>query len=186
MQALPLPLFLVLLLRRSRSPLLKQKAERLVCFVFKRDVVRDDVVVDVFDKATRAFQASVSISRRVFDSTRYAHPPECGLARSGKTRTPFHPASFAGCDWSTARVSGAPGPRPSREFAHGPKDRTECSLYLNYRMIHQILPVGALRCNCSVFGDEETKEAIVVDPGDDIEDVLGIRPEAWTCARKRS
>jgi len=35
-------------------------------------------------------------------------------------------------------------------------------------MIHEILPVGLLQCNCSVFGDEETREAIVVDPGDEI------------------
>ena len=41
-------------------------------------------------------------------------------------------------------------------------------------MIHEILPVGILACNCSVFGDEESREAIVVDPGDDIEDVLEI------------
>ncbi len=33
-------------------------------------------------------------------------------------------------------------------------------------MIHEILPVGRLQCNCSVFGDEQTREAIVVDPGD--------------------
>ena len=33
-------------------------------------------------------------------------------------------------------------------------------------MIHEILPVGMLQCNCSVFGDEESHEAIVVDPGD--------------------
>ena len=33
-------------------------------------------------------------------------------------------------------------------------------------MIHEVLPVGALQCNCSVFGDETTKEAIVIDPGD--------------------
>ena len=33
-------------------------------------------------------------------------------------------------------------------------------------MIHEILPVGALQCNCSIFGDEQTHEAIVVDPGD--------------------
>lgn len=31
-----------------------------------------------------------------------------------------------------------------------------------------------LRCNCSVFGDETSKEAIVVDPGDDIDDVLAV------------
>lgn len=33
-------------------------------------------------------------------------------------------------------------------------------------MIHEILPTGALQCNCSVFGDEATREAIVIDPGD--------------------
>ncbi|MBI5281967.1 MAG: MBL fold metallo-hydrolase [Candidatus Solibacter usitatus] len=33
-------------------------------------------------------------------------------------------------------------------------------------MLHEILPVGALQCNCSVFADESTRRAIVVDPGD--------------------
>jgi hydroxyacylglutathione hydrolase len=41
-------------------------------------------------------------------------------------------------------------------------------------MIHEIIPVGPLQCNCSVIGDETTREAIVIDPGDDIEDVLGL------------
>jgi hydroxyacylglutathione hydrolase len=41
-------------------------------------------------------------------------------------------------------------------------------------MIHEILPVGLLQCNCSVVGDEATREAIVIDPGDDIDDVLGL------------
>ncbi len=41
-------------------------------------------------------------------------------------------------------------------------------------MIHEILPVGMLQCNCSVFGDEQTREAMVVDPGDDVGEVLGI------------
>lgn len=38
-------------------------------------------------------------------------------------------------------------------------------------MIHEILPVGMLACNCSIFGDETTREAIVVDPGDDIAEI---------------
>jgi glyoxylase-like metal-dependent hydrolase (beta-lactamase superfamily II) len=38
-------------------------------------------------------------------------------------------------------------------------------------MIHEILPVGPLQCNCSVIGDETTQDAMVIDPGDDIEDV---------------
>ncbi len=39
-------------------------------------------------------------------------------------------------------------------------------------MIHEILAVGPLQCNCSIIGDEVSKEAIVLDPGDDIEDVM--------------
>jgi glyoxylase-like metal-dependent hydrolase (beta-lactamase superfamily II) len=41
-------------------------------------------------------------------------------------------------------------------------------------MIHEILPVGMLQCNCSIFGDEETKEAIVVDPGDNIPQIVRV------------
>lgn len=41
-------------------------------------------------------------------------------------------------------------------------------------MIHEIFPVGPLQCNCSVMGDERTREAMVVDPGDDIEHVLAV------------
>ncbi|HEY7099310.1 MAG TPA: MBL fold metallo-hydrolase [Terriglobales bacterium] len=41
-------------------------------------------------------------------------------------------------------------------------------------MIHEIFPVGPLQCNCSVIGDEGTREAIVIDPGDEIEEVLAI------------
>jgi hydroxyacylglutathione hydrolase len=41
-------------------------------------------------------------------------------------------------------------------------------------MIHEILPVGMLQCNCSILGDEASHEAIVVDPGDDIPRILAI------------
>jgi hydroxyacylglutathione hydrolase len=41
-------------------------------------------------------------------------------------------------------------------------------------MIHEILPVGPLQCNCSVIGDETTREGMVIDPGDDITDVLAL------------
>jgi hydroxyacylglutathione hydrolase len=41
-------------------------------------------------------------------------------------------------------------------------------------MIHEILPVGLLQCNCSIFGDEKTREAIVIDPGDNIETITSI------------
>ena len=41
-------------------------------------------------------------------------------------------------------------------------------------MIHKVIPVGPLQCNCSIIGDEATHEAMVIDPGDDIEDVVAI------------
>jgi glyoxylase-like metal-dependent hydrolase (beta-lactamase superfamily II) len=41
-------------------------------------------------------------------------------------------------------------------------------------MIHEIIPVGMLQCNCSIFGDEQTREAIVVDPGDEIGRILQV------------
>jgi glyoxylase-like metal-dependent hydrolase (beta-lactamase superfamily II) len=44
-------------------------------------------------------------------------------------------------------------------------------------MIHKIFPVGPLQCNCSVIGDEQTREAMVIDPGDQIEDILQILRE---------
>jgi glyoxylase-like metal-dependent hydrolase (beta-lactamase superfamily II) len=41
-------------------------------------------------------------------------------------------------------------------------------------MIHEILPVGWLQCNCSVFGDQEGGEAIVIDPGDEPGRILSV------------
>jgi len=39
-------------------------------------------------------------------------------------------------------------------------------------MIRETFPVGLLQCNCTILGDEATREAIVVDPGDDIPRIL--------------
>lgn len=35
-------------------------------------------------------------------------------------------------------------------------------------MLLETFPVGPLQCNCTILGDEEAREAIVIDPGDDI------------------
>jgi hydroxyacylglutathione hydrolase len=42
------------------------------------------------------------------------------------------------------------------------------------KLIHEIIPVGMLQCNCSILGDPATREAIVVDPGDEVESILEI------------
>ncbi len=42
------------------------------------------------------------------------------------------------------------------------------------QLIHEIFPVGMLRCNCHVVGDPRTRDAIVIDPGDDANRILEI------------
>ena len=41
-------------------------------------------------------------------------------------------------------------------------------------MIRETFPVGPIRCNCTVLGDETSREAIVVDPGEDIPKILAV------------
>jgi hydroxyacylglutathione hydrolase len=45
-------------------------------------------------------------------------------------------------------------------------------------MFHKIFPVGVLQCNCSIVGDEQTHEAMVIDPGDQVEEILNILRQA--------
>ena len=42
------------------------------------------------------------------------------------------------------------------------------------KLIHEILPVGMLQCNCHIVGDPQTREAIVIDPGDDAARILEV------------
>jgi glyoxylase-like metal-dependent hydrolase (beta-lactamase superfamily II) len=39
-------------------------------------------------------------------------------------------------------------------------------------MIIETFPVGLLQCNCTILGSEQTREAIVIDPGDEADKVL--------------
>ena len=41
-------------------------------------------------------------------------------------------------------------------------------------MIRETFPVGMLGCNCTVLGDEGSREAIVVDPGADLPQILSV------------
>ena len=40
-------------------------------------------------------------------------------------------------------------------------------------MILESFPVGPLQCNCTILGDEEAGEAIVIDPGEDVSRIHG-------------
>jgi len=39
-------------------------------------------------------------------------------------------------------------------------------------MILERFPVGPLQCNCTILGDETTHEAMVIDPGDNVAQIL--------------
>jgi hydroxyacylglutathione hydrolase len=50
-------------------------------------------------------------------------------------------------------------------------------------MFVRTFPVGPFQCNCSVLGDEETGEALVIDPGDEITEILRVLHDAGLTCR---
>src|SRR5579863_2481735 len=64
----------------------------------------------------------------------------------------------------------ARGNRPSNAFLNA----AAIMCPMPEKLIHEVIPVGMLQCNCSILGDTATGEAIVVDPGDDAEKILEI------------
>ena len=41
-------------------------------------------------------------------------------------------------------------------------------------LLHFTLPVGLLQCNCSIIGDPITREALVIDPGDEVHRIMDL------------
>jgi glyoxylase-like metal-dependent hydrolase (beta-lactamase superfamily II) len=41
-------------------------------------------------------------------------------------------------------------------------------------LIHITIPVGILHCNCTIVGDPATREALVIDPGDEVNRILDL------------
>jgi hydroxyacylglutathione hydrolase len=49
-------------------------------------------------------------------------------------------------------------------------------------MIVSVVPVGALQCNCTILGDPASGEALVVDPGDEVEKIVSaLRRQGLRC-----
>lgn len=42
------------------------------------------------------------------------------------------------------------------------------------QIVHEILPVGLLQCNCSIIGDTASGECLVIDPGAEIQKIMGL------------
>ncbi|HLK89396.1 MAG TPA: MBL fold metallo-hydrolase [Polyangia bacterium] len=40
------------------------------------------------------------------------------------------------------------------------------------KLVRQTFPVGALQCNCTIVACPDTREALVIDPGDEAEEIL--------------
>lgn len=55
-----------------------------------------------------------------------------------------------------------------------PRSHKKAANELASKLIHEILPVGMLQCNCHVVGDPVTREAIVIDPGDEVARILDV------------
>ena len=51
-------------------------------------------------------------------------------------------------------------------------------------MIRETLAVGLLGCNCTILGDETSREAIVVDPGYDIPRILAVLAQHQLTVRR--
>src|SRR5258708_1083932 len=62
----------------------------------------------------------------------------------------------------------------SAPLISSPPDAIFASMLEADKIIHEILPVGMLQCNCHIIGDPKTLEALVIDPGDDAEKILEI------------
>ncbi len=45
---------------------------------------------------------------------------------------------------------------------------------MDANLIHEVIPVGILQCNCSILGDPVTREGIVVDPGNNVDRILNM------------
>jgi hydroxyacylglutathione hydrolase len=69
---------------------------------------------------------------------------------------------------SCARVAFILSDAQPRAFDDAPRPRCYTCVVLA-SLIHEVIPVGMLHCNCSILGDPATHEAIVVDPGDDVD-----------------
>jgi glyoxylase-like metal-dependent hydrolase (beta-lactamase superfamily II) len=52
--------------------------------------------------------------------------------------------------------------------------RTSAKAAEQQAFIHISIPVGVLQCNCSIIGDPVSREAMVIDPGDEVGRILDL------------
>jgi hydroxyacylglutathione hydrolase len=82
---------------------------------------------------------------------------------STRSQVPFGPF-FANCHNPSVKKLAR---RRADLGSHEPKSQAH-----NNCMILETFPVGMLQCNCTLIGDENTHDAMVIDPGDNIPQIL--------------
>jgi hydroxyacylglutathione hydrolase len=69
-------------------------------------------------------------------------------------------------------ISGARARRCANAILSRMADAMPAPQAAKEKFIHISIPVGMLQCNCSIIGDPVTREALVVDPGDEVARIL--------------
>jgi hydroxyacylglutathione hydrolase len=69
---------------------------------------------------------------------------------------------------TTSRPSAAPNPEQRLDHLQAPGESAVGGRTTIEGMVLETSPVGLLQCNCTILGDEEAGEAIVIDPGDEV------------------
>src|SRR5258705_13009368 len=64
--------------------------------------------------------------------------------------------------------------REAQVILRGMDDLTPAVGVEKQGFLHISIPVGMLQCNCSIIGDPVTREALVVDPGDEVNRILDL------------
>ncbi len=81
----------------------------------------------------------------------------------------FRSSGFVHGRRSRAQPGKKPPRRPQKQpTSPAPKPKTG----ENTGMVLETFPVGMLQCNCTLLGDETTHEAMVIDPGDNVPEIL--------------
>jgi glyoxylase-like metal-dependent hydrolase (beta-lactamase superfamily II) len=70
--------------------------------------------------------------------------------------------------------NGPANPDSSDAIIHFMSDSPPALSAANEGLIHITIPVGILQCNCSIIADPVTREAMVVDPGDEVTRILDL------------
>ena len=175
----------------NRPGTLNPHAERLVRHVFERYIVGDDVTIQMLEeRLTRprlrvekkvvleaeniciGENASLRVQKKNVDAVpclHLLHVIGChGMQKTGPILSgDANPAAMGKVEQGRARREGFKSSRVGFQSHLSPLSDEDT-------MIHETLPVGMLGCNCQVIGDETSREAIVIDPGDDVSEITAI------------